>query len=286
MSTLLDPGVEFTDGEFGIMRDGPQYEKERAFLQQLWQVYEPYADRHFKAELAHQFHQRFWEMYLACGLMNQGFELLPKQDGPDICFMMGDSRVWLEACAPRGGKGRDAVKVPETDLVTVPEGGIILRYRSVIEAKYRQYTRYCDSGLVEVKEPYVIAVNGARVPLSGADDDIPLIVQAVLPIDPNTVTIDLRTRQVVDHRLHYRPEIPKKSGAAVSTRVFVDEAYSGISGVLFSNSSASYHSASIGEEFVFIHNARASSPLPQGWLPVGREFWVAGASLKQKNWNM
>lgn len=292
LSLLFDPKIKLTDEVYRIVRDKPRHKAKKDFLERLWQKYEPYADRGFKKIIAREFHQRFWEMYLACALMEQGHQLKPKKkkgDGPDICLEIDNLQIWVEAVAPKGEQGQDTVSEQIPDQFLVPEKDIILRYTSAIDEKYKKYLDYLKNGIIGHDEAYIIAVNGGGVPSSGFVDsniegEIPLIIQAVLPYGPYFCSVDPETRKVIDTGFSYRPEILKKGGSSVSTRIFLDEKHSGISGVLFSNTDVANYPDVIGSDFIFIHNPKASCPLSKGWLHIGLEFWLEQL-LMRKSWN-
>ena len=68
--------------------DNPKLLAVKDRLEFLWELYQPYADPNFRQEFARQVHRRFWEIYLACYLMNQGKNSTPRTErpieGPDI----------------------------------------------------------------------------------------------------------------------------------------------------------------------------------------------------------
>jgi hypothetical protein len=136
-----------------------------------------------------------------------------------------------------------------------------------------------------VTEPFVIAINGAQVPFSSLNDEIPFIVQAVLPFGPASMTIDADTLAIIDAGPAYRPEVVKKSKASVSTCVFLDEQYADISGIFFSNVIFKNFLSALGTDFIYLHNPKATNPLSAGWSKVGTEYWVEDNTLKNKSWN-
>lgn len=292
MSSLLSTTVPIVDNEFKLLRDNPKWYADREFIEGLWEKYEPYADDHFKTEVAINFHNRFWEMYLACSLLEQGLKLIPRitKKGPDVCLNIQERICWIEAIAPKGGTGPDAIQEPlltkrEAHFSNVPEEKIILRYQSAILEKFNKYQDYLKDKTVQQNESYIIAINGRRIPYSFLEDDIPYIVKSVLPIGELTVFIDWENNKITGQEYSYRPKINKILGASVSTRIFLDSTFSGVSGILFSNSDFLNHPIKIGEEFIFIHNPLANNPLPTGWLSIGKEFQVRKNQLEIKDWN-
>ncbi len=232
-------------------------------------------------------------MYLACVLLDQQrfeLQLKTREKGPDICLKAKDTKVWIEAVAPSGGDGPDAVVQPKLEVgqiqwFTPPEEKIILRYLNAIFTKHSRYNTYCEDGIVKKGEPYIIAVNGRRVPYSKADDDIPYIIKAILPFGNSEVDIDVETNKIIGQGYEYRPEITKANNSAVPTQIFLNKHYSGITGILFSNSDLLNRPQVSGTEFVFLHNPLADNPLPRGWLPIGYEYWVDGNKLQRKAWS-
>jgi hypothetical protein len=71
----------------------------------LWQPFFPYADSNFVEEFARNMHQRYWEMYLGCALLDLGLDLQIQNDnaGPDHCINYEGQKIWFEAIAPTKG---------------------------------------------------------------------------------------------------------------------------------------------------------------------------------------
>ncbi len=280
------------DEELRYLLENSGFENELKFIESLWERYEPFADAQFQTEITFTFHRRYWEMYLACSLMEHGFELVPKvkEKGPDICLQLNKSRVWIEAVAPGGGQGPDAItnrelKPGKIEWFSIPEEKIILRYTSSIKEKHQKYTAYLKDGIISAKEPYIIAINGRRIPYSIVDDDVPQIVKAVLPFGQYAVTVDFDSNKIVDQGYTYRAEIEKVSKEKVSTRIFLDPEYSGISGILFSNSDLLNGSQKLGADLTYLHNPMANNRLPAGWFPAGREYWMENNTLHRYVWS-
>lgn len=291
MSSLFDPAFsleeEKIDPVFKLLRDDPRCEGSKSFAESLWQRYEPYADRDFQSQIARQFHNRFWEMYLACTLMVQGHKLVDRswRQGPDICIDAGGPYIWVEAVAPGKGQGPDAVPSPpeigefrETGQVHVfamsekLETEIILRYCSAIGDKNKKYSQYRDQRIIDETQPFVVAVNGAQVPYSYDKGDVPFIVKAVLPFGVEFAILDWERREITHVGHSLRPEVSKVLGAKVPTNIFLDPDYAGISAVLFSKSKVGPAPEKMGTDFILIHNPKAANPLPHGWLKLGSEY--------------
>jgi hypothetical protein len=276
MAKLLDAGVDAQDSEFRSIRDKRRFSQQKDIIENLWERYRSYADPGFQQKIARSFHTHFWEMYLACGLMDRGYQLAPKNDakGPDICILNADRRLWVEAVAPGRGEGADAVPVPRIDRAEyAPVGRIILRLRSVIEDKWRKYKSYVTDGVLSPAEPYVIAVNGGYVPEAGAiGSGLPYIVQAVSRLGSQYVSLDINTLEIVNQGYSDLPFVRKAAGTPVPTGIFVDGGYEGVSAVLYSGARILSLPDVHGSEFVLVHNETATNPLPKGWVG-GHEFW-------------
>jgi type I restriction enzyme S subunit len=292
MSTLFSPNIDASDKEYMLIRDEPRFKSDKQFLEQLWKKYEPYADRNFRIEIARQFHQRFWEMYLTCTLLELKYKFIKKKrgKGPDICLKLESSRIWMEAVAPIAGIGPDAVpqlklKFNQVTVEWVPSEQIILRFTSAIDNKHNCYLSYCDKKVVNQNESYVIAINGSKVLFPRTDDmDLPFIIQAVFGLGDPTITINTNTWQIVKDGFSFRPFIVKRSGESVSTLIFIDEKHHSISGILFSSADICNRPHKAGQEFIFAHNPKAINPLPKGWLTIGNEYWFEEEKLFRKHW--
>ncbi len=158
----------------------------RAYVESLWKRFESLADPHFHDQVTRDFHRRYWEMHLACQLLDHGLRVESDAHGPDIRIERdGATPIWIEAVAPSRGAGDDAVPEIRWDgkAIRVPDDEVLLRLRSAIETKYRGRESYADEGVIGGDESYVVAVNGARVPWAcKADLEVPRIVRSVLPI--------------------------------------------------------------------------------------------------------
>jgi type I restriction enzyme S subunit len=238
--------------------------------------YQPFADPGFQQKIALKFHDHFWEMYLACALMDHGYQLAPKgsEAGPDMCILHSGQRIWVEAVAPSPGKGADAVPLPQLGRAEyVPEGKIILRLRSAIEQKWQQYLSHVANGHISSADPYIIAINGGYIPhASAVGSGLPYIVQAVSRLGPRYVSLDRETLEIRGQGYSHLPFVQKVKGTQIPTGIFVDGGYDGVSGVLYSGAWILNLPARHGSEFVFVHNAQAVNPMSRDWVS-GTEFW-------------
>ncbi len=152
--------------------------------------------------------------------------------------------------------------------------------------KYIQYTNNKNGNVIEKSEPYIIAVNGGKVPYAwDSDDEIPYIVQAVLPFGSPNLEVNWDSPKESVAGYDNRPEIKKVSGKGIPTNIFLRKEYEGISGVIFSRVDIRQFRNKMGRDFIFVHNPLALNKLPEGWLRVGREYRMEGNSLECRRWS-
>jgi len=251
----------------------------------MWVDFAPYADSNFQTEIANDFPQRYWEMYLACSLIHKGFTIKSAPSGPDVGFEHNAETCWIEAVAPKPGVGADAVPEVKYDGVArfVPDEQVILRLCNAFDNKYKQYSKYLANGRIGPNDPYVIGISGAAVPHSQFDSsDIPYIVSAVLPFGGHFVVFDKKTMKIVDQGVQHRPGIMKASGKVVPTTYFEDPTYAGVSAVLYSRPTVwAIPRLELGQLTYLVHNPHAANPLPRTALPVEVEFWMEDDQLKR-----
>ena len=297
MTRLFRDDIEPCDEPYRVIRDDPDEADAKVFVERLWGFFSPYADHNFRGKIATSFSQHFWEMYLAFGLAMQGANLQPissggqsRRDrlGPDLQLLGLPHPVWVEAIVPFRGGGPD--QVPEMRLGTVqdiPSEALILRYRHAIEEKFRKLLFYLKKGVVKDSDPYVIAINSRSLPFGIYEPPTPRILQALFPLGDLFVTFDPVAKRVVESGHQHRAQIEKKKGNPVSTTVFLDPIYEGISAVLFCPSNVwnrPPNDAEVGLDFMFIHNPLAKNKIPHQWLKCGRECWMEDDHLVIKNW--
>jgi len=280
MARLLDPDLDSSDQDYKYACDNAA---ERQFVEELWEHYRPFADKDFPQKIRLNFHNHFWEMFLACALQYLGYDLerKTKSAGPDIQIKWGGSSIWVEATAPSSGEGPDGI-APLTDDqegFRVPEEQIILRYAGAIREKHEKYLYYREKSIIADTEPYVIAINRGKIRcVYGCYGEALYVAQAVLPIGPLTLWVKNWERPEESlSGYSYRPQIQKRSGSGVPTDSFLRGEFEGISGVLSSRVSIGTHPAEAGmnQDFVFVHNPLARNKIPEGWLRgMGREYHV------------
>lgn len=276
-ATANDPRYNFIRGD-----PGKTANVAKKFTESLWAKYHPYADCNFRKEIRGCFDARFWEMYLACTLMDKGIRITQKtkkNTGPDVRVEHKGNIIWIEAIVPTSGDKSKKDSVPELVITNpptvqkVPDEQIILRYRAAIKMKYNdQYFKYLDR-IINEKDFYIIAINGCQVPCSKVDFDPPRILRSVLPFGYQQIPLDKDPKQGVSKGFQYRAEISKTSGSPVRTDIFLDPDYKHINAILFSNVDVFNLTNCMGEDFIIVHNPLART-LPDDFLNFG-QHWKA-----------
>jgi hypothetical protein len=254
----------------------------RAFAEDLWGQYEPFADANFLDEASRDFQTRYWEMYLTCTLLENaskfGYGVTCPKPGPDNLLSFSGRKVWIEAITASDGdpsKPDSVLACPENVAREVPDEKIILRYTTAIQEKFKKYAGYVRSRIINPNEPYVIAINAGKLTHRWMDAEMPRFLKALFPIGHAQLILDARTTAVVDRRHKYRPEVSKVNGSPVSTRAFLDPQFVGISAVLHSYVTPYAAQASMGLDFIIAHNPLAANPIAKAALPCSREYWVS-----------
>ena len=268
-----------SDELYRVIRDETRLADLKSYIEDLWGDYCPYADKDFPKQLPHDFHARFWEMYLTCTLVHKSFNVVPKYtraEGPDIKIVSASTTIWVEAVTPTSGdlSKPDSVQSPKMGVAQqIPVEQITLRYCSVIHDKYyEKYFEHLEKEIIKNDDCYIIALNGCRLPWRGSDLDIPRVVCSVLPFGPQVVTIDTISHKVINRGYQYRAYLRKASGEKVDTDIFVRPEYSHISAVMFSNINAPNLTPAMGDDFVIVRNPLASRELPDDFPKVGLEY--------------
>lgn len=284
MAVLFESSEMTSSQRYRDFRDHPYLESHRNLLEEMWCLFEPYSDSNFIREFRLQFDKRVWEMHLVVTLLECDHRISSFKSGPDILVTTKPPNVWVEAVMPGSGAGPDS----PTDVADRGEGGwvnddrIILRFRSAIEEKYGKYLRYLDTGIIEEKDPYVIAINGSDVPLSIFEGSLPRILSCVLALGIVNYVYPSGEPNNGYPEIGYRESIEKASGSPVATDIFMGSEYSGISAVLFSNTSAENIARPLGKDFVLVRNHNAANRISQGFLSIGSEWWMDSNELRRE----
>jgi hypothetical protein len=240
-------------------RDHPRGAQYKQYVEELWSRFNPLADPHFREDARNHFVQRFWEMYLAVTLLENGFHLQRYgNEGPEFYASLDKRRIWFEAIAPGAGTGPDHVPelVPGT-AGYIPTEKILLRFTHALAEKRSRFETALAKGIISAEDSYVLAINCREIPHARYGTDIPYFIQAFLPIGPLTFAFDKKSLEVTQSFYPYRPEISKLNGSPVSTRTFLDGWASFCSAVLHSQVDCANHPRRLGGDFAVLHNPQA-----------------------------
>ncbi len=261
----------------------PRCQEAKVFVSQLWQAAHSYLDPDLPVKLPNQFHQHFWEIYLAASLLEIGLilESSSSSDGPDICIKPNGLPVWVEAVTALAGQGVDAVQKAEFG-----DDQIKLRLLNAFNKKSEKYDVYKKKSWIGSKDPYIIAINAALVPSADLEREIPRIVRSLLPFGHSVLHVDKETLNVVDTSHEYQGKVVKASGKGPETTCFLNPKFSGISAVIYSCADAFNYPTEISKSLLLFHNPLAENPIPLGFLKKGHEYWIEEHQyLRNKNWN-
>ncbi|EYC52912.1 hypothetical protein AZ34_12725 [Hylemonella gracilis str. Niagara R] len=259
-----------TDPAYINVRDSPNLVEAKAFVESLWLRYQAIADTNHLSDARNHFLQRFWEMYLACTLIERGIEVHRVGDaGPEFYFLEQGRRVWVEAVAPTAGEGADQVPdIVPGEAFMVPSEKVVLRFTNAYRTKSLKFHDDVKKGRVNEDDLILLAINSRGVPHGPFGGDMPFFLKAFLPFGNLTLEIDRRTRRVVDRYHKHRPVIMKKNQSSVGTAGFLDPESGPFVGVLHSAVDCANQPLKLGDDFHLLHNPSAS------WgLPIERFEW-------------
>jgi hypothetical protein len=255
----------------------------RSNCEELWEIFEPYADPEFLIELRNNFDARYWEMYLTTFLIREGYEVTCPKPGPDVGIRYNGCRVWFEATCPTRGAEENPDKVPDVTFArlgeepavqTTPNEKLVLRYLNSISEKQRQYASWLENRVVAAEDAFVVAINPKGLRHEIADTDPPRILQTAYPVGPPYISLDPHTSQPVDAGYMFRDTIKRQSGAHVSTGIFLLDDYTNLSGLLCSRIDVANQPVKTGADFQLVENWRAKAPLPDTFRLKGTFFRI------------
>jgi hypothetical protein len=276
MLPFFDSGPA-SDPAYEAVRDAPHLADAKDFIENLWQDYESYADSHFLDDAKCQFHQRTWEMYVGCLLIQYGYTLHKLSDeGPEFWIEVNGNKVWVEAVAPGPGdpdKPDSVPPPPSGEAEPVPEEKIILRFTSALYDKLKKYREGLDKRIINTTDSYIVALNGHKASQMRVDPDLPWLVKALLGFGPMAVMVGQETGDIGNPFYQPREKIVKAKGSPVPTRAFLSEEYAGISAVFYSSTDIVNVPEEIGSEIIVLHNPLATNAVPRGTFTFGTEYW-------------
>lgn len=241
--------------------------KRREKFDKLWQKFKPYADSHFLNQIKTNFHQRSWEMYVGNVLLSKKLSIKSQNEGPDFIV---NSNIYIECTASTKGDLNKPDSVPRMKIgdQNVPDDQMILRITQVIKDKaLDQYEKWKSKEWFDEKIPFIIAVNTGDLEYP-EDPSMPNVVKALF--GTHFMQINMKTGEI---SYSHRVEIKKSTNNPVSVNLFLDNSFSLVSGILFSNKRVLHHPDKIGDDCIFVNNPFANNPVDNSFV----QFF--------KNWN-
>lgn len=289
MSRLFEDDYPGADQGYVNLKS-QEYEAEREMhgaLQALWERYEPFAENDFRRQFAAEPQARFWEMFLACALLDAGHRLVPFGDRrgggqPDICIVEGDRRIWIEAIAPKPGNGRDAIRLaqnrpaddePRVKTFAAPEREVALRIVGALKTKTDKVREYRQKNVIAEDEPCLVAIGGAEFGIYAQERPLPAMPSAILPIGPLAATIDRESGEVVAVGYRRSDTIDRTGADPIPRTALLDDYFVGISAVIWSRVTIGNMSRAERPMSV-VHNPRSTVRIAEGWVNLDREFTV------------
>lgn len=247
----------------------------REQFDKLWVNYKTYADRHFLNQIRTNFHQRSWEMYVGNVLLDKGLTIQSKNEGPD--FVVGKN-AYIECVAPTKGCPTKPDSVPEMFVASTPKeilsqdvsiDKMILRITQAIKDKaLDQYIKWRSRRWFSNDIPFVIAVNTGD---SGYAEDLsmPNVLKALFGFQFMQINIYTGAK-----KYSHRDIVCKSNNEPVPVNYFVNEDFSFVSGVLFSDKTVLDHPKEIGEDCVFVNNPFAKNRIEKSFAELFKS-WTA-----------
>jgi type I restriction enzyme S subunit len=260
-------------------------ENTRSLCEKLYTKFSPYGDRDFIKKFQIEFFQKFWEMDLACTLIDSGHNLSEADsgdEGPDVCLLSENGiKMWIEAICPQRGNTKDGVSKPITGHpMSIDSKRIILRLTSAINAKHEQHLKNIEKGICTSNEPYIIAINGCQLtPGPGLDDLTPRIVKALFEGGNDMVSFDTGSESLEQKWCENRSHIEKANKENISLGYFMQQKYSNISAVIYSDSCYASRPSEAGGDYILVHNPFARNPLPEGVFKFGLEYIASKSKI-------
>lgn len=274
------------------------YRNCREYIEELWIRYAPYCpDAHFEREIREQFHQRTWEMYLACSLLDSGHKLRKTRSyGPDLC-VEGDVPIWIEAVAVEPGDTADRVKneeerrdtsIPQEKGVWIgeppSEESLILRCTNAMDKKIKQVKKYKKEGIVSEGDSFVVAISLGKVDGASYFSDpmgASIFIKAFFGMGDEYVAYTPHSgKSSLRQGYLDRPAIDKISGKPVSTRKFLGTDAIDVSGIMGSCVDI-FNVQHMPSDLILVNNPMAIAPYRPRSIRLGSEYRAEDGIIKR-----
>lgn len=162
---------------YGQIRDDSKHHKSKTQIESIWGIYKGRESRNFIREAQVNFYQRWWEMYLAVGLLNLNFDIETDKDdkGSDIKVILPNKKiVWIEAIAPKIGETKGAVPHIKKGVSDLPEREFLLRLNKALSDKLNVFMNYLKKDLIKKGDYCIIALSSCALDHYGDLMDFPV----------------------------------------------------------------------------------------------------------------
>lgn len=207
--------------------------------ERMWLQFKPInGDKHFIREFRDKFRQKWWELFLADRLINEGKGLNKSPAyGPDINFGQ-TPKCWVEAISMTDGTGGNAVPgIVYGEVQHVPGDAILSRVTAGFKEKTDKFKKYIEDGVVSPGDQLIIAIDMSGVSHADIDDhgEMPLACKALLGIVELTMSIPVAPKSNADQTTVFyphRPHISKPTGTKIPATGLLSKDFEFISGVI------------------------------------------------------
>jgi len=284
---LFGPDRDGDHPQYRACRDHPSKRGTRLLFSRLWN-----ASKHLLAEGTTQFASEFrrdfparaWEVHVLHYLQRSGVALATSPPmGPDFKGVLDGRKLWVECVIVTSGVGDDAVLQPSKhqSLVALgPSEKVALRYASALTSKLAKIAHYRKKGIIATDDAVLVALHQANIQDSDLHDWVnPVVLRVLFGIGEPTIAIDPYAG-TTSRYIAPMPWVAKFNKAVVPTRLFLDEANCGVSGVLFSRSDTWALARRVAKRMYLVHNQSPLVVMPNFVLPVRGEAWVEGGLVR------
>ncbi len=271
--------AQYPDYDDYYVASGSIKERRESF-DAMYQIYAPYADKHFLSDLKKHFHERTWEMYIGYTLIKNGVSFTSTNKGPDILIETPEGKIWIEAVVCNSGDGPDRVPAMIYGVASdVPDDEMIIRMANSLDAKFKKYQKYINEDIVSVEDKLIIAVN-AGIFSHVVDGDMPLILKAIFAIGFRTLSLPIDGKGPVKPGISTRNFIEKKNGSKVATTFFLEKEHASISAVLYTSRTVLNQDEPAGTNIMVVRNPIATNPLPDDAFPFMHQIITKGGIIE------
>jgi len=214
-------------------------------------------------------------MYVGNVFLKNGLTIQSKNEGLDFTI---NKIVYIECVAPTKGDSTKPDSVSKMLVATTPEeicvqdvpvDKMILRTTQAIKDKALvQYKNWESKKWFDLKMPFIIAVNTSDL-THVEDPSMPNVLKALFGFQ--FMQINIKTGAT---NFSHRDNIDKSNNESVPVNYFINEDFSFVSGVLFSDKSVLNHPENIGEDCLFVNNPFAKNPIDESFIKLFKN-WTA-----------